>query len=285
MSDGLPGWPNVRVMARGGRTGFWEQGAGVAVGVVKLRPPGCGVSVVGMRLLGVLLFLVMAGGLVGAEEVVATFSIVAVDKETGELGVAVQSKFVAVGSVVPWAKAGVGAVATQAWANTGYGPRGLKLMGEGKPAEAVVELLTAEDERRALRQIGVVDGEGRAATYTGAECQDWAGGKTGVGYAVQGNILVGAEVVEAIAEVFEKTEGVLAERLLAALEAGQAAGGDKRGRQSAALLVVREGWGYSGFNDRFRDLRVDDHPQPIEELKRVYAKHREVFPRPSEPAE
>lgn len=211
---------------------------------------------------------------------IATFSIVAYDPATGELGVAVQSKFVAVGAVVPWAKAGVGAIATQAFGNTKYGPKGLKLLASGKSAEETVKILTSKDGLRDNRQLGIVDVKGGSANFTGSRCQSWAGAKKGTHYTVQGNILAGKAVVEAMAKSFEESKGVLAERLIAALEAGQKAGGDKRGRQSAALLVVRKGWGYAGYNDRFRDLRVDDHKTPIQELKRVYQVHRKFLPRP-----
>jgi uncharacterized Ntn-hydrolase superfamily protein len=209
--------------------------------------------------------------------IVATFSIVAFDPETDSLGVAVQSKFLAVGAVVPWARAGVGAVATQAMANFNYGPRGLDLMASGMTAEDTVEALTSADEDRVHRQVGVVDARGRAATFTGSECFDWAGGVTGEHYAAQGNILVGRETVEAMATTYEDTRGDLAARLLAALAAGQEAGGDSRGKQSAALLVVREGGGYGGDNDRVIDLRVDDHPDPIAELARIRDLHTLYF--------
>jgi len=208
---------------------------------------------------------------------VATFSLVAFDPETASLGVAVQSKFLAVGSVVPWARAGVGAVATQAMANYNYGPRGLDLMERGQTAELTLEALVSADEARDDRQVGVVDGRGGTATFTGAECFGWAGGVTGNHYAAQGNILVGGETVEALARTYEETEGDLASRLLAALDAGQAAGGDSRGKQSAALLVVREGGGYGGDNDRAVDLRVDDHPEPIRELIRIRDLHTLYF--------
>lgn len=211
---------------------------------------------------------------------VATFSIVAFDPETEELGIAVQSKFVAVGAVVPYAKAGVGAIATQSFANTTYGPRGLELLAAGKTAQETVDALVEDDRGKARRQVGIVDAEGRPATFTGQRCMDWAGGVVGEHYCAQGNILAGEEVVKGMAKAFEDAEGDLGDRLLAALEAGQAAGGDKRGRQSAALLIVREGWGYGRQNDRYRDLRVDDHPEPIQELKRIHALHREVFPQP-----
>jgi uncharacterized Ntn-hydrolase superfamily protein len=208
---------------------------------------------------------------------VATFSIVAFDSGTEELGVAVQSKFLAVGSIVPWARAGVGAVATQAMANFDYGPRGLELMSRGKTAEETVEALISADDEREHRQVGVVDARGRAATFTGSECFEWAGGVTGESYAAQGNILIGQETVEAMAKTFESAGDDLAGRLLTALDAGQAAGGDSRGKQSAALLVVREGGGYGGNNDRSLDLRVDDHPEPIKELIRLRELHTLYF--------
>jgi len=208
---------------------------------------------------------------------VATFSIVAFDPEANSLGVAVQSKFLAVGSVVPWARAGVGAVATQAMANYNYGPRGLGLMAGSMTAEQTLEALVSADEDREHRQVGAVDARGRAATFTGSECFEWAGGVTGEYYAAQGNILVGGETVEAMARTYTETQGDLATRLLSALDAGQAAGGDSRGKQSAALLVVREGGGYGGDNDRVVDLRVDDHPDPIEELIRIRDLHTLYF--------
>jgi uncharacterized Ntn-hydrolase superfamily protein len=211
------------------------------------------------------------------DQIVATFSIVAFDPETDSLGVAVQSKFLAVGSVVPWARAGVGAVATQAMANYNYGPRGLDLMAAGNSAEQAVKALTSADEDREHRQVGVVDARGRVSTFTGSECFDWAGGVTGEHYAAQGNILVGKETVEAMATAYEETDGDLATRLLGALDAGQGAGGDSRGKQSAALLVVREGGGYGGDNDRVVDLRVDDHPEPIRELTRIRDLHTLYF--------
>jgi uncharacterized Ntn-hydrolase superfamily protein len=237
------------------------------------------------RLLAVSLVVALAGCTTPAdgvpESVPSTFSIAAVDTRTGEVGVAVQSRFIAVGAVVPWAKARVGAVATQSFANTTYGPEGLDLLAAGVTAADVVAKLTEKDPRRARRQVGVVSASGGAATFTGDECMEWAGGLHGEGFCVQGNILAGEKVVAEMARTFRAAEGELGERLIAALEAGQAAGGDKRGQQSAAVLVVREGWGYGGLNDRYRDLRVDDHPRPIEELRRVYAVHKRVFPRPS----
>ncbi|HET7657521.1 MAG TPA: DUF1028 domain-containing protein [Bacillales bacterium] len=213
------------------------------------------------------------------KDIVATFSIVGYDPAAEEWGIAVQSKFLGVGAVVPWAKAGVGAVATQSNANTAYGPEGLELMQSGKTAEETIRLLIEADEDRDSRQVGIVDKDGNAATYTGNGCYDWAGGVTGKHYAAQGNILVGRETVEAMARTFEAVEGKLAERLIAALDAGQRAGGDSRGRQSAALLVVREKGGYGGYNDRALDLRVDDHPEPIHELERIYHLHQLYFAR------
>lgn len=198
-----------------------------------------------------------------------TFSICAFDTATGELGIAVQSKFLAVGAVVPWARAGVGAIATQAHANTSYGPYGLELLASGLAPEAVVERLIRDDPEREKRQFGIVDGQGRAATFTGAECFEWAGGIAGRGYCAQGNILAGPTVVDRLARGFEGARGTLAQRLVAALGEGQRAGGDRRGMQSAALLVVKEKGGYGGLNDRFIDLRVDDHDRPIEELERL----------------
>lgn len=204
----------------------------------------------------------------------STFSLVAFDPANGDLGVAVASKFLAVGSVVPWASAGVGAVATQAGANTSYGPRGLELLKQGIPPDQVGATLIGLDPKASERQFGIVDGQGRVYSYTGAKCFDWAGGRTGKNFAAQGNILAGARVVDALAETFEQAQGDLAERLVTALAAGQAAGGDRRGQESAALLVVRANGGYAGFNDRFIDLRVDDHPAPIEELERLLDLHR-----------
>ncbi len=199
-----------------------------------------------------------------------TFSIVAADPSTGEWGVAVQSRFIAVGAVVPWAKSRVGAVATQALANVRYGPEGLDLLRGGEGAAAVVEKLTRADPKREQRQVGIVDAKGHAAAFTGKECFDWAGHVVGEGYACQGNILFSKSVVEGMARAYETTPGDLPEKLLAALSAGQREGGDRRGMQSAALLVVREKGGYDEGSDRWVDIRVDDHPTPIEELKRVF---------------
>ena len=201
----------------------------------------------------------------------------ACDLDAGQWGVAVQSKFLAVGSLVPSAEPEVGAVATQAYANPRYGADGLALLRQGLSAEEVVKRLTEADEGRDQRQLGVVDGAGRGATFTGSGCNDWAGGRTGAGYAAQGNILVSGETVDALAETFEATDGSLAERLLASLAAAQAAGGDSRGQQSAALLVVERDGGYASLSDSLVDLRVDDHETPIEELRRLYDLHDQLF--------
>jgi uncharacterized Ntn-hydrolase superfamily protein len=206
--------------------------------------------------------------------IIATFSIVARDPSNGDLGVAVASKFLAVGSVVPWARAGAGAVATQALANVGYGPRGLALMAEGVSAQDTLAGLLADDPEREHRQVGLVDAQGHAAAHTGSACMDWAGHVVGAGFAAQGNILAGAGVVEAIGGAFVAAQGELAERLLAALQAGDSAGGDRRGRQSAALYVARSGGSYGGTLDRYIDLRVDDHPHPAQELTRLLRLHR-----------
>jgi uncharacterized Ntn-hydrolase superfamily protein len=216
----------------------------------------------------------------GTEPVVATYSIVACDLDRAQWGVATQSKFLAVGSVVPWAEAQVGAVATQSYANPQYGPDGLALLRQGLPAKEVVQRLTEADDGRGQRQLGIVDGRGDAATYTGSECHDWAGGRTGDGYAAQGNILVSPETVDALAETFEGSAGrLLAERLLDCLDAAQASGGDKRGQQSAALLVVEKDAGYAGLSDVVVDLRVDDHSLPLGELRRIYRLHDALFGR------
>jgi uncharacterized Ntn-hydrolase superfamily protein len=199
-----------------------------------------------------------------------TFSIVGYCPIEKEWGIAVQSKFLAVGAVVPFAKAGVGVVATQSYANTTYGPRALELFAEGKTAEEALQIITGDDQDHHLRQVGLIDAHGNAATFTGEGCYQWAGGVMGSHFAAQGNILVDEKTVEAMADIFTNTVGSLAERLLAALLAGQEAGGDSRGQQSAALLVVKENGGYAGFNDRYIDLRVDDQPDPIKELIRIY---------------
>ena len=209
--------------------------------------------------------------------IVATYSIVACDLQAEQWGVSVQSKFLSVGSVVPWAEPRVGAIATQAYANPRYGPNGLDLLRQGLSAQEVVDRLTSEDDGRDHRQLGIVDGEGRAATYTGSECMDWAGGRTGEGYAAQGNILVSKETVDALAETFESSSGPLAERLIDCLASAQEAGGDSRGQQSSALLVVERDGGYARMSDVVVELRVEDHERPIEELRRIYKLHDEIF--------
>lgn len=208
--------------------------------------------------------------LLGAPPDPATFSIAAADPSTGEVGVAVASRFFAVGTVVPWAKAGVGAVATQASANTSYGPNGLELMAHGATAEEALKVLVRGDDGRDRRQVGLVSASGDSATFTGPGCNSWAGGRRGPNYAVQGNILTGEPVVAAMEKAFLTSAGQpLAERLLLALAAGDAAGGDSRGKQSAALLVCRAKGGYNGFTDRAVDVRVDDHADPFGELSRL----------------
>lgn len=207
-----------------------------------------------------------------------TYSIAACDLLAGHWGVATQSKFLAVGSVVTWAEPHVGAIATQSYANPRYGPEGLTLLREGLSAEEVVDRLTSADEGRNHRQLGIVDREGQGASYTGSECYDWAGGRTGTGYAAQGNILVSGETVDALAETFEGSVGKpLAERLMDCLDAAQAAGGDSRGQQSSALLVVEKNGGYANLSDTLVDLRVDDHERPLEELRRIYELHQAIF--------
>jgi uncharacterized Ntn-hydrolase superfamily protein len=215
------------------------------------------------------------------QPLIATFSIVARDPSNGDLGVAVQSKFLAVGSVVPWVRSNAGAIATQALANIGYGPEGLRLLAEGVAAADVLHQLLAADDEREHRQVGIVDREGRVAAHTGSACHRWAGHVVGDGFCCQGNILAGEAVVTTMAEAFKAAQGELAERLVAALQAGQAAGGDRRGRQSASLYVAREGGSYGGILDRYIDLRVDDHPEPIEDLSRILALHRFYLTRPA----
>jgi uncharacterized Ntn-hydrolase superfamily protein len=214
----------------------------------------------------------------------STFSIVAYDPERREWGVAVHSKFLAAAAVVSWARAGAGAVATQSYANTSYGPRALDWMAEGVTAQEAVDRLIADDGGRAQRQVGVVDAQGNASAFTGDGCLDWKGHVIGAHYTCQGNILVDERTVQAMAETFESTGGELAERLVAALAAGQAAGGDRRGQQAAGLLVVREAGGYAGFNDRYIDLRVDDDPRPIDKLRQLLELHHLYFgtPRPED---
>jgi uncharacterized Ntn-hydrolase superfamily protein len=213
-----------------------------------------------------------------AEPVVSTYSIVACDLDARQWGVATQSKFLAVGSVVPWAEAEVGAIATQSYANPRYGPAGLALLREGRSAQDVVDMLVAADEGRAQRQVGVVDAHGRGASFTGEECLEWAGGRADDCYAAQGNILVSEATVDALAETFESRRDLpLAARLIESLAAAQDAGGDRRGQQSAALLVVEKDGGYGKLSDTLVDLRVDDHERPVEELRRLFAIHDALF--------
>jgi uncharacterized Ntn-hydrolase superfamily protein len=223
------------------------------------------------------------------QPLVSTFSIAAVDLENGDVGVAVQSKFPNVRPVVPWAEAGVGAVATQSLANVSYGPRGLALMRNGANAEQALRILIDSDSGRESRQVGIVDAKGNSASWTGTECFDWAGGRTATGsggkgtvitgkdFAAQGNILVGKETVEALAETFRKTKGSLADRLVAALVAAGKAGGDRRGEESAALLVKRKGGGYDSTSDDYIDISIYDNPAPLKELERLYALQKLYF--------
>lgn len=212
----------------------------------------------------------------------STFSIVAYDPQEQAWGVAVASKFLAVGSVVPWAQAGVGAIATQSYANTSYGSRGLALMEQGFSANETLEQLLADDPERELRQVGLVDRYGGSATFTGKSCYTWAGGLLGEGFAAQGNILAGAHVIEAMVDVYTKTPGGITQRLFAALLAGDRAGGDRRGRQSAAIYVVKPQGGYGGFNDRWVDFRVDDHPDPVARLGELLDLNQLYFGKSSE---
>lgn len=200
---------------------------------------------------------------------IATFSIVACDRSNGDLGIAVASKFLACGAVVPWASAGAGAVATQSYSNTAYGPEGIRMMRDGLSAPETLARLIGVDPGRDLRQVGIVDSRGGAAAHTGPGCYDWAGHQVGDGFACQGNLLAGSDTVAAMASSYRGSAGALSDRLLAALAAGEAAGGDRRGRQAAALYVVRANAGYGGMNDVFVDLRVDDHPEPVTELGRL----------------
>jgi len=207
----------------------------------------------------------------------STFSIVACDLDEKAWGVAVASKFPAVGAVVPWAQADAGAVATQAYANTSFGPRGLEMMASNLSAEAALAELLKDDEEREQRQVGLVDASGQAATFTGSECFEWAGGLTGPGYAIQGNILVGEQVARAMQAAFLEAEGNLPMRLYAALLAGDRAGGDRRGRQSAAIYVVKPQGGYGGFIDHWIDYRVDDHEDPVPRLGHLLELHELYF--------
>ncbi|MGE5352314.1 MAG: DUF1028 domain-containing protein [Acidobacteriota bacterium] len=200
---------------------------------------------------------------------ICTFSIAARDSATGELGVAVASRFFAVGTVVPWAKADVGAVATQSFANTTFGPRGLEMLQKGMSPEEVLKDLLKNDDNPDQRQVGIVSSTGKSTTYTGSKCLPWAGGRSGRNYAVQGNILTGEDVVVNMEKAFLATKGTLADRMYAALIAGDKAGGDSRGKQSAALIVVKDKAGYGGYTDRAIDIRVDDSPEPFKELGRL----------------
>jgi uncharacterized Ntn-hydrolase superfamily protein len=209
---------------------------------------------------------------------------VAYDPSVPEWGVAVQSKFLAVGAIVPWAQAGAGVVATQARSNVSFGPQGLEMMAQGANAPQALDRLITSDEGREYRQVGLIDAHGTPAVFTGAHCQEWAGALMGVHYAVQGNFLVGSATLEAMAHAFERGAEALADRLVSALAAGQEAGGDRRGQQAAAVLVVREKGGYGNRNDRYVDLRVDDAPRPIEQLKALLDLHHLIFeaPRPDD---
>jgi uncharacterized Ntn-hydrolase superfamily protein len=227
-----------------------------------------------LHILGVIIPLFTCGGSAAAGDpvdraVIATFSIVARDSAMGELGVAVASRFFAVGSVVPWAKANIGAVATQSFANTTFGWRGLDLLEKGASPEEALRILLKNDDDPDRRQVGIVSADGQSVTYTGTKCIPWAGGRSGPDYACQGNILAGEAVVMAMEKAFLGTKGTLAERIYAALVAGDSKGGDSRGKQSAALLVVRQKAGYNGYTDRAIDIRVDDHPEPFKELGRL----------------
>ena len=221
-----------------------------------------------MRSLCMAIVVLFVSALAAAQNI-ATFSIAARDSLTGELGVAVASRFFAVGTVVPWAKADVGAVATQAFANTSFGWRGLDLLEKGNSPEETLKNLLSNDPEPNRRQVGIVGADGSSTSYTGKECNAWAGGRHGRNYAVQGNILAGESVVAGMEQAFLITRGTLAERMYAALLAGDKNGGDSRGKQSAALIVVKKGAGYGGFTDRAIDIRVDDHPDPFKELGRL----------------
>lgn len=227
------------------------------------------------RIVVLMFALASAGGASTVADVpVGTFSIVAYDPQTQELGVAVQSRAFSVGAAVPWAQAGVGAIATQASTNESFGPRGLALLRTGYSARDALDMLLASDPGRQNRQVGIVDAHGGAASFTGGECLAWAGDTTGTGFSVQGNILAGPEVVSEMVRAFSEAEGELAERLIVALHAAQAAGGDRRGQQSAALLVVRPSHHYPEYRTRYIELRVEDHPEPISELERVFRLHQ-----------
>lgn len=211
---------------------------------------------------------------------IATFSIVAYDATEQAWGVAVASKFLAAGALVSWAQAGAGAVATQSFARVSFGPNGLALLAQGKSAPEVLATLLADDPRAQQRQVGIVDAQGRSAAHTGKECHDWAGHRTGEGFSVQGNMLAGSSVLDAMIDGYKAAHGELADRLVAALAAGDAAGGDKRGRQAAGVLVTRPNGGYGGDTDRYLDLRVDDDEQPIKKLKQLVSAHHLFFGAP-----
>lgn len=215
-------------------------------------------------------------------KIVSTFSIIGRDPITQEIGVAVQSKFLAVGVGVSWAKANVGGIATQSYANFDIGELGLKILEKGYSAERTMKALIALDDNIELRQFGIVDAKGRAVTFTGEGCFDYAGGIAEENMACQGNILVSKKTVEALADTFKKTKGTLARRLVASLDAAQNAGGDKRGKQSASLLVVKEKGSYGGYNDRYIDLRVDDNPEPIKKLESLLGLHEIHFEKTKE---
>jgi uncharacterized Ntn-hydrolase superfamily protein len=209
-----------------------------------------------------------------------TFSIVAYDPNEEAWGVGVASKFLAVGALVSWARAGSGAVATQSFCKVGFGPDGLAMMAEGKSAQETLDFLLANDPGAALRQVGIVDARGGSAAHTGVDCFDWKGHIIGEGFTCQGNILTGGDVLDSMAQTFTSASGELADRLVAALLAGDAAGGDKRGRQGAAVVVVKAGGGYGGDTDRYLDLRVDDDPQPVQKLERLVGLHHLFFGKP-----
>jgi uncharacterized Ntn-hydrolase superfamily protein len=211
---------------------------------------------------------------------ITTFSIVAYDPAENAWGVAVASKFLAAAAVVSWARAGAGAVATQSFAKVSFGPDGLALMATGKSARETLDFLLANDPQQAQRQVGIVDSRGDAAAHTGSGCFSWAGHKIGKGFTCQGNILTGPDTVEAMADTFEAASGELADRLVAALLAGETAGGDKRGKEAAGVLVVRTNAGYGGDNDRYLDLRVDDDSQPVQKLKKLVEAHHIFFGKP-----
>jgi uncharacterized Ntn-hydrolase superfamily protein len=227
-----------------------------------------------------------ASPVVSSDPFSSTFSIVGIDPQNGDVGVAVQSKFPNVRPIVPWAEAGVGAIATQSFINVSYGPKGLALLRNGASAEEALRILIENDSARDSRQVGIIDMKGNAASWTGRDCFDWAGaivgtgsgGKgmvvTGKGFAAQGNTLVGKETVEALANTFQETKGSLADKLVAALVAAGKAGGDRRGEESAALLVKRAGAGYDGTTDDYIDISIYDNPKPLQELERLYKLHK-----------